>query len=76
MKTRSVSPAEVLERARVETTFDVAFAAAALGYGQAGAYEAIRDGTWPTPVIRSGRYIRIPAGAVLRVLGISAEATP
>ena len=39
---------------------DVVTAAAILGIGRTAAYELIRVGEWPTPVLRLGKLIRIP----------------
>jgi predicted DNA-binding transcriptional regulator AlpA len=66
---REVSVEQVLERAKAEPTFDLPFAGAAFGMGEASAYKAVADGTFPVPVIRAGRNIRVPSAEVLRVLG-------
>lgn len=39
---------------------DLMEAAAMLGVGRTLAYQLVRDGGWPTPVIRVGRLIKIP----------------
>jgi len=39
-----------------------------LGIDRATGYRAIRDGTFPTEVIRVGRAIRIPTSALRRLL--------
>ena len=44
---------------------DVVTAAAVLGIGRTAAYELIRTGDWPTPVVRLGKLIRIPTGQLL-----------
>jgi predicted DNA-binding transcriptional regulator AlpA len=49
---------------------DVATAAGALGIGRTCAYELVRTGTWPTPVLRVGRLIRIPTAPLLDLVGV------
>lgn len=39
-----------------------------LGIDRNTGYRAIRDGTFPVPVIRVGRVIRVPTGALRRLL--------
>lgn len=50
---------------------DLPTAARALGVGRTAAYELVRKGTWPTPVIRLGRLILIPRAHLLGLLGLS-----
>jgi excisionase family DNA binding protein len=50
---------------------DVPTAAAALGIGRSAAYELIREGRWPTPIVRLGKLIRIPTASLLDVLRVS-----
>jgi len=45
-------------------------AARMLGVGRTAAYELVRTGTWPTPVLRLGRAIRIPTAPLLVALGV------
>ncbi len=47
---------------------DVVTAAAILGIGRTAAYELIRVGAWPTPVLRLGKLIRIPTGPLLELV--------
>ncbi len=54
---------------------DVSTAAQALGLGKTAAYELIRCGLWPTPVLRLGKSIRIPTAPLLALLGLPSEAT-
>lgn len=49
-------------------------AARALGVGRTVAYELVRAGTWPTPVLRLGHQIKIPTAALLALLGLSPSA--
>lgn len=39
---------------------DLSEAAAMLGVGRTLAYRLVREGVWPTPVIRVGRLIKVP----------------
>ena len=48
------------------TTADEAFAE--LGIDRTTGYRAIKDGTFPVPVIRVGRLIRVPTAALRRLL--------
>lgn len=50
---------------------DLPTAARALGLGRSAAYELVRAGQWPTPIVRLGRLIKIPRSGLLEVLGIS-----
>lgn len=43
-------------------------AAAMLGIGRTLAYELIRSGSWPTPVIRLGKLIKIPSRPLLDLI--------
>jgi hypothetical protein len=54
---------------------DVTIAAEVLGLSRHAAYELIRCGTWPTPVFRLGRLIRIPTAPLLDLLGLSQLST-
>ena len=49
---------------------DVPTAASVLGIGRTAAYELIRCGTWPTPVVRLGKLIRVPTAPLLDLVGI------
>jgi predicted DNA-binding transcriptional regulator AlpA len=50
---------------------DVPTAASVLGLGRTAAYELIRCGKWPTPVLRLGKLIRIPTAPLLDLVGVS-----
>ena len=41
---------------------DLAEAADMIGIGRSLAYRLVRDGRWPTPIIRVGRLIKVPVG--------------
>jgi excisionase family DNA binding protein len=49
--------------------FDLVEAARLLGVGRTLAYQLVRDGKWPTPVVRMGRLIKIPKKPLLDYLG-------
>src|SRR5690349_19397754 len=53
------------------TVLDLPAAARLLGIGRTLAYELVRTGKWPTPVIRIGRLIKVPTQPVLELLGRS-----
>jgi excisionase family DNA binding protein len=49
---------------------DVPTAASILGISRSAAYELIRSGGWPTPVVRLGKLIRIPSAALLELVQV------
>jgi hypothetical protein len=49
-------------------SIDLMTAARMLGIGRTCAYGLVRQGRWPTPVIRVGRCIRIPTRPLLALL--------
>ena len=53
---------------RLPPALTVVQAAALLGIGRSNAYHGVKTSTWPTPVVRVGRCIRIPTvgGAAAR----------
>lgn len=51
-------------------TVDVATAAAVLGIRRTCAYELIRAGAWPSPVLHLGRAVRVPTAPLLELVGI------
>lgn len=53
-------------------TLDVVTAGALLGVGRTVAYRLVRQGRWPTHVVRVGRKIVIPTFPLLEFLGIQA----
>ncbi len=52
---------------------DVERAAQLLGIGRTAAYQLVRSGRWPTPVLRVGRQLRVPTAPLLALLGITVE---
>jgi predicted DNA-binding transcriptional regulator AlpA len=52
---------------------DLLTAAAVLGIGRTAAYEMVRTGCWPTPVLRLGNRIRVPTAALRELLRLSTE---
>jgi excisionase family DNA binding protein len=59
-----------VDLATLPPTVDLVTAAHLLGIGRTVAYELVRDGRWPTPVIHAGRKIRIPSAPLLALLGV------
>jgi predicted DNA-binding transcriptional regulator AlpA len=51
---------------------DLTTAAQVLGVGRSSAYELVRLGEWPTPVLRIGRLIRVPSAPLLALVGLEA----
>jgi predicted DNA-binding transcriptional regulator AlpA len=47
---------------------DVPTAGEILGVGRSCAYELVRSGQWPTPVLHLGRLIRIPTTPLVDLL--------
>lgn len=61
-----------VEQARnLPPVVDVPTAAAILGIGRTAAYELIRIGQWPTPILRVGKLIRVPSAPLLVLVGVS-----
>ena len=58
------------------TLVDVTTAGEILGVGRALAYQLVRTGQWPTPVIRMGRLIKVPTGPLLRLLDLQVPSDP
>ncbi len=55
---------------------DVSTAARVMGLSRNAAYELVRTNSWPTPVFRLGKLIRIPTAPMLELLGIESAAEP
>jgi hypothetical protein len=66
--TKSVWTIEAI-RALGATT-DVQTAGAILGIGRTKAYEMVREGSFPVPVLRIGRRIVVPTPTLLTLLGV------
>jgi len=49
---------------------DVETAGRLLGLGRSAAYQLVKDGAWPTPVLRLGRRWRVLTAPLLALLGI------
>jgi predicted DNA-binding transcriptional regulator AlpA len=52
---------------------DLRTAAAVLHIGRTAAYELVRAGQWPTPILRLGGRIKVPTAPLLELLGLSTE---
>ncbi len=52
---------------------DLVTAARMLGIGRTVAYQLVRRGEWPTPVLRLGHQIKVPSAPLLELLGLSQE---
>jgi hypothetical protein len=63
--------ASIVDLTQLPPTLDLVDAARLLGIGRTLAYEMVREETWPTPVIRTGRKIRIPTAPLLMLLGVN-----
>jgi predicted DNA-binding transcriptional regulator AlpA len=57
------------EARQLPTVVDLPTAGRMLGIGRSAAYELVRTGQWPTPVLRLGRLIRVPTAPLLELLG-------
>jgi excisionase family DNA binding protein len=55
-------------RRPLPASVDLMTAAQLLGVGRTCAYGLVRQGRWPTPVIRVGRRIRVPTQPLLALL--------
>jgi len=61
------------ELRKLPPVLDVPVAAALLGVGRTAAHAAFRAGTWPSPVVRLGRLVRIPSAPLLELLGVPVD---
>jgi hypothetical protein len=66
-----VSPVTRDELLALPPVIDVSTADDVFGVGRSAAYEIIRSGQWPTPIIRIGRHIRIPTLPLLELVGLA-----
>ncbi|WAX58545.1 helix-turn-helix domain-containing protein [Jatrophihabitans cynanchi] len=54
---------------------DLLTAARMLGIGRTMAYRLVREGQWPTPLLRIGKLIRVPMDPLRELLRQGSEAT-
>jgi excisionase family DNA binding protein len=59
-----------IDPAALGPVVDLPTAARLLGIGRTISYALVRDGSFPVPVLRVGRLIRIPTAPLLELLGI------
>jgi hypothetical protein len=52
---------------------DLVTAARMLGIGRTVAYQLVRQGDWPTPVLRLGNQIKVPSAPLPELLGVSPD---
>lgn len=64
------------ELAALPPVLDVPTAAKVLGIGRSLAYDLVRRGDWPTPVLRVGKLIKIPSAPLLALLREQPEVAP
>ena len=55
---------------------DLVTAAKMLGVGRTVAYQLVRQGRWPTPILRIGHQIRVPSAPLLALLCMSPDPAP
>lgn len=67
-------PSDVIDLTKLSPTVDIVTAAQILGVGRTVAYELVREGAWPTPVLHVGRKIRVPTAPLLVLLGAALPA--
>jgi hypothetical protein len=65
-----MTPAQLLALAEEQTVCDVPVACDVLDVGINLGYQMIKDGSWPTRVIRAGRTIKIPVADLVHVVGL------
>ncbi len=69
---RGAVPAMDEDRLRqLPVVVDLVTAASVLGIGRTTAYELVRTGRWPTPILRLGNRIRVPTAALRELLSLS-----
>lgn len=66
---RDMAPLTRAELDGLPAALDVPTAARVLGIGRTMAYELVRTGQWPTPVVRIGRLVKIPTEPLVALLG-------
>jgi hypothetical protein len=57
-------------------TIDIQTAGRAFGIGRDQAYRLAHDGSFPVPILRLGRYLRVTRASVLSALGIEDGVRP
>jgi predicted DNA-binding transcriptional regulator AlpA len=57
-------------------TIDIQTAGRAFGIGRDQAYRLANEGSFPVPVLRLGRYLRVTRASVLNALGIEDTVRP
>ena len=67
-----MTAASLSDLTQLPPTLDLLDAARLLGIGRTLAYEMVREQTWPTPIIKAGRKIRVPTAPLLGLLGLPA----
>lgn len=63
-----MTPRELLE---LPVVVNLTTAAEVLDIGKSSAYEMVRTGQWPTPVLRLRGAIRIPTAPLLALVGLT-----
>jgi predicted DNA-binding transcriptional regulator AlpA len=58
---------------RLPVVADLLSAASVLGIGRTSAYELVRTGRWPRPVLRLGNRIRVATAPLRELLSLSTE---
>lgn len=65
------APADArIDVSTLPAVIDVETAGRLLGLGRSAAYQLVKDGDWPTPVLRLGRRWRVLTAPLLALLGI------
>jgi predicted DNA-binding transcriptional regulator AlpA len=59
------------ELGRLPVVVDLVTAGTVLGIGRTTAYEMVRTGRWPTPVLRLGNRIGVPTAPLRELLSLS-----
>jgi hypothetical protein len=55
---------------------DLPTAGRLIGLGRTASYQAVREGSWPTPVLRVRRKYAIPTAPLLELLGLVPNGQP
>jgi hypothetical protein len=55
---------------------DLPTAGRLIGLGRTAAYQAVREGTWPTPVLHVRRKYALPTAPLLELLGLHPDGQP